>query len=435
MINYNKVSNKMKEEFFEFFSIFLKGMSKVQIKFIVTLAFGILATKTVLLSKISESLNEKTSKKKIIERLSRNLADFKGYDNLNNNYLNYISPEVTKDTVFVMDTTDYNKQYAKAMENIGRFKDASAKGEVVVNGYACEEIIMLNGVKHPISVQSEVYSNRDENQNKIPGIKKDVIKKVLKNNVDAFGTNGIYTQDRGYDDHELFEYQAELGITFICRVKKNRIVTTKNGKKVKITKVIKNSKKRCQITIYLKGKKVKVSASHAVVLINGKKYNLIACYGLKDETDALNHDNDTDPFLLLTNMEIKSKDDIYKVVLTYAKRWKIEEFFRVKKDEYDFENFRVRKLNAIKTLNLIMNITLAFVAKLSDKAPEKQNELVEEVIIIADGLKKKVRFWMYRISEGTKKLFSKISNNLLDSFFVWQKREKPRIKQLDFFAI
>ena len=45
-----------------------------------------------------------------------------------------------------------------------------------------------------------------------------------------------------------------------------------------------------------------------------------------------------------TNREIRSKDDVIKVARLYFSRWKIEEYFRCKKQMFQFENFRVREL-------------------------------------------------------------------------------------------
>ena len=57
------------------------------------------------------------------------------------------------------------------------------------------------------------------------------------------------------------------------------------------------------------------------------------------------------PMMLVTTKEIKSKEDVIKVARTYFSRWKIEEYFRYKKQMFQFENFRVRKLCAINVLN------------------------------------------------------------------------------------
>lgn len=54
--------------------------------------------------------------------------------------------------------------------------------------------------------------------------------------------------------------------------------------------------------------------------------------------------------MLLTNRNIKSKEDIIKVVRLYFSRWKIEEYFRAKKQEFGFENIRLRTLKEIKNI-------------------------------------------------------------------------------------
>ncbi len=53
------------------------------------------------------------------------------------------------------------------------------------------------------------------------------------------------------------------------------------------------------------------------------------------------------PMMLATNKKIKSKEDVVNIALTYFSRWRIEEYFRCKKQMFQFENFRVRKLAAI----------------------------------------------------------------------------------------
>ena len=55
--------------------------------------------------------------------------------------------------------------------------------------------------------------------------------------------------------------------------------------------------------------------------------------------------------MLITNRTINSKEDVIDIVRTYMSRWRIEEYFRFKKQEYGFENMRVRSLKAINNIN------------------------------------------------------------------------------------
>ena len=69
-----------------------------------------------------------------------------------------------------------------------------------------------------------------------------------------------------------------------------------------------------------------------------------------------------------------SRKDIY-LVLVYGitehpmmLRWRIEEYFRCKKQVFQFENFRVRKLKAINALNFYITLCMAFLAHISMKS-------------------------------------------------------------------
>ena len=69
--------------------------------------------------------------------------------------------------------------------------------------------------------------------------------------------------------------------------------------------------------------------------------------------------------MLAANKEIKSKDDVVRVARTYFSRWKIEEYFRCKKQMFQFEKFRVRRLKAINALNFYITLCMAFLAMVS----------------------------------------------------------------------
>ena len=64
--------------------------------------------------------------------------------------------------------------------------------------------------------------------------------------------------------------------------------------------------------------------------------------------------------MLVTSKAIRSKDDVVKVARLYFSRWRIEEYFRAKKQILDFENFRVRSLVSINALNFHITIAMTF---------------------------------------------------------------------------
>ena len=81
---------------------------------------------------------------------------------------------------------------------------------------------------------------------------------------------------------------------------------------------------------------------------------------------------------------------VIKVARTYFSRWKIEGYFCCKKQMFQFENFRVRKLKAINALNFYITLCMAFLAHISMKS--EIHALKVAIIQTADPIKEKVYF-------------------------------------------
>ena len=83
-------------------------------------------------------------------------------------------------------------------------------------------------------------------------------------------------------------------------------------------------------------------------------------------------------------------------------RWRIEEYFKSKKQNYDFENFRVRNLKAINNLNLLLSCVMLHVGILAEKIDKKL--LVMKIIEESKSLKNKAIVWFGQISRGISKI-------------------------------
>ena len=95
---------------------------------------------------------------------------------------------------------------------------------------------------------------------------------------------------------------------------------------------------------------------------------------------------------------------VIKVARTYFSRWKIEEYFCCKKQMFQFENFRVRKLKAINALNFYITLCMAFLAHISMKS--EIHALKVAIIQTADPIKEKVYFCYYRLAKGISGILS-----------------------------
>ena len=142
---------------------------------------------------------------------------------------------------------------------------------------------------------------------------------------------------------------------------------------------------------------------------------MVFVYGLSEER----------PLILLTNREIHSKEDAMKVVRLYFYRWRVEEYFRSKKQEYEFENMRVRTLKAMNNLNLMLMIHMGHLGMLIEDMDKKL--LTIKILERSKALKKKVIVWFNQIARGVNEILKYAHTGIKD----WKKIEKrPSYKQL-----
>lgn len=125
-----------------------------------------------------------------------------------------------------------------------------------------------------------------------------------------------------------------------------------------------------------------------------------------------------------TNKEIRSKEDVIKVAKLNFSRWRIEEYFRCKKQMLRFEHFRVRKLKAINALNFYITLCMAFLAHLAMK-PET-NALKLSIIKTAAPIKEKVHFCYYRLAKGIIGILSYAKEGIR----FWFRTKRPAYGQL-----
>ena len=164
-----------------------------------------------------------------------------------------------------------------------------------------------------------------------------------------------------------------------------------------------------------KGKMHDAYLSHVKVQITASRKDiyLVLVYGITEH-----------PMMLATNKEIKSKDDVIAVAKLYFSRWKIEEYFRCKKQMFQFESFRVRKLKAINALNFYITLCMAFLNQIFLK-PET-NALKVAIIRTADPVKEKVTFCYYRLAKG----ISGILSYAKEGVRLWFRTKRPAYRQL-----
>ena len=220
--------------------------------------------------------------------------------------------------------------------------------------------------------------------------------------------------DRGYDDNRMFLKLDELKQDYVIRLKSNRKLWF-HGKWVPATQLRNQRKGKIKTSLIYRGKKHNAYLSHVKVQITASKKDiyLVLVYGITEH-----------PMMLATNKAIRSREDVINVAMTYFSRWRIEEYFRCKKQMFQFENFRVRKLIAINALNFYITLCMAFLAHISMK-PET-NVLKVSIIQKADPVKTKVCFCYYRLAKG----ISGILSYAKEGVRLWFRTKRSAYRQL-----
>ena len=372
------------------------GLNKSTSKFVLDMEYGLAKCGSCLISEIARALGEDIKLGYTIERLCDNLVNLypEEKEQIWKNYLNEVKRNIDlENAVVLFDDSDINKEYSKKLEDLDQVIDASSQDKKMVNGYhVCEATILTKNEEQPMSIYSKIYSCKSKDFISKNKYTLESIKTVEELVGDKF--TGIL--DRGYDDNKIFNYMSKGNRKFVVRIDDERTLLFK-GKKKSVGEVAKARKGKIAMKLLFDDNEeteVMLSYTKAILPNNKKEYTLVIVYGLSEEH----------PMKLLTNIEINTKEDVIKVARLYLSRWKIEEHFRGKKQEYDFENMRVRTLESMNNLNMMLTIHLGHIAILADKI--NKNLLTIKIIYASKSIREKAVVWLGQIAKGIKNILA-----------------------------
>lgn len=411
MLNSTSNTYTLKREILNFTNKISKKLSKPDRKFTADITYGMLASGSCLLTDVVDQLHETSRKVNSVERLTRHLNKGTPAKALNS-YLSVIRKWIPDEPVIHIDDSDIVKPDGYKFEALGIVRDGSKSTDtknIYEKGYHVTEACVMTQSRHPVSIFSEIHSSKEKNFTSI----NDVTFSAMERGAAMFG-RATFVMDRGYDDNKMFLKLDELEQDYVIRLTARRKLYF-HGKWIPATQLRNQRKGKIKTPLVYKGKSHDAYLSHVKVQITASKKDiyLVLVYGITEQ-----------PMMLATNKEIKSKEDVIKVAKTYFSRWRIEEYFRCKKQMFRFENFRVRKLAAINALNFYITLCMAFLAHISMK-PET-NALKVSIIKKADPVKEKVHFCYYRLAKG-------ISGILIfakEGVRLWFRTKRPAYRQL-----
>lgn len=411
MAHFTSNTYQLKRKILNFTNKISRKLAKPDKKFTADITYGMLASESCLLTDIADHLHEPSQKVNVVERLSRHLE--KGTPPLAAAaYLQQVKKMVPSEPVIHIDDSDVTKPDGYKFEALGIVRDGSestATKNVYKKGYHVTEACALTSSNHPVSIFSRIHSSSEKDYKSVNTITFSAMEQAAA----LFG-KATFAMDRGYDDNKMFLKLDELKQEYVIRIKSNRKLFYHN-KWTPATELRNRRKGKVKTNVFYKGKDHEAYLSHVKVQITASRKNvyLVLVYGITEH-----------PMMLVTNKDIKSKEDVIRVARTYFSRWKIEEYFRCKKQVFQFENFRVRKLKAINALNFYITVCMAFLAMVSMES--ETNALKVSIIKTADPIKEKVFFSYYRLAKGISGILSYAKQGVR----LWFRTKRPAYRQL-----
>ena len=401
MINYNRLGYEIKRDLTNFSTKISKGLKRPQQKFIHQMIYGILAGNKVHLSEISRSLKEHISLKKTIERLSRNLNAFDEKQTLMQNYLSLVKQHVKEDyAVIIIDNSDIAKPASRKLEALSEIRDGST-GEITQGYLTIEAAVLSDPGKMPLPVYEKVFSAAED------GFISETYENLccLESLSENFTPRCVRTLDRGFDANDYYRYFLKRSERFVIRTKKNRNVIYNGNYRMDFKD--KNDK-----TLNCKMSCIPVKLCE----FPKKELTLVAVYGFGSE-----------PMLLLSNLKMQEKKRLCHIVAkVYLMRWRIEEYFKFKKQQFELENLRVMSLQSIRNLNLLATLAAGYIGLTS--TVHSESIFLKELKECSRRIYEIPKFIFYALGYAMERILS-MSRNGISGFFP----KKVRSQQLNLF--
>lgn len=411
MTNFTSNTYQLKREILSFSNIISQHLPRPDRKFIADISYGMLASRSCLLTDVVDQLHEPSKKVNSVERLTRHLNNGIPKAALRS-YLAMVRKWVPQDPVVHIDDSDVVKPNGHQFEALGTVRDGSkstAAKNVYEKGYHVTEACVLTKNGSPVSIYSKIHSSEEKAFTSVNTVTFGAMERAAN----LFG-KAAFIMDRGYDDNKMFLKLDALHQDYVIRLTARRKLLYHN-QWTPATQLRNRRKGKVKMPLLYKGKEHLAYLSHVKVKITASRKDiyLVLVYGITEH-----------PMMLATNKEIKSKEDLLHVADLYFSRWRIEEYFRCKKQVFQFENFRVRKLISINALNFYITLCMAFLARTSMKA--ETNAIKVSIIKTADPIKAKVCFDYYRMAKGISGILSYAKEGVRH----WFRTKRPAYRQL-----
>lgn len=356
-MDFRKEAYKIRDNISQFSGELSHGLDKTAGRFVKEGIYGILSSESVLLTEMGRCLEGDVSLKKIEERFCRQIGKEQLSYELHSSLLTKAESKIKEDTLIIVDISDVQKRYAQKMEYVTEVRDGS-EGEIG-NGYWTLQAIGAEVNKREVvPLYHSLYSQdspdfKSENYEILKAI--DLISSHTNN-------RGIYVLDRGGDREKIFTPLLKNNRRFIIRLRGDRHLIYRGKPALALDLAYWCECPYSETVVRVRDGQEKVYSiryGYKPVKLPGHdtKLWLVVIKGFGNK-----------PMMLITTEPVKRCKKVVRTVLvSYLRRWGIEETIRFIKQTYDLENIRVLRYVALKNMMALVLTAFYFLAVILDR--------------------------------------------------------------------
>ncbi len=318
------------------------------------LLFGLIVSKSVLLSEITRALGEKISPRDTYKRLDHGLGRY-DFGPAARAWTRRACSGVGEDHVICLDGSDIAKPHAKKLEALAYIHDGSKK--TIVPGYLLMGAVAVRpggNYKTPLPLLLRPYSSAEEEFVSDPYELHTAIEDIHQ----WTGGRGIFAIDRGADSGRIFKKLLGLSHRFVVRLKaaKGCRYLRCEDAKVLVRDLIECCKYvgHADLIRVAEGKRHAYRCDFASVQVQLRG---AAKDGRPLWLCIYRSSAHKQPMALLTTERADTPEQILFVLQCYLARWSVEEFFRFVKQGFALE--KVRYFKWWRSKNLVHLVFLA----------------------------------------------------------------------------
>lgn len=354
-------------------------LTKPHLRNLREMQLGMILEKSSQLSTIGDAVSEHVTPRKNSERYARTLEKMDAKECCKRHILCAAQQLKNEPVLLLGDGGDFQKKHARKMKLVCTTVDGS-NGHSVGRGYPTFGIVAYGTkTKQQIPLCHHLYSTVDP-EFKSAWREQEQCYEWCAPFLHGSAHDRIIVEDRGCDDEKRFLGFVEgFQCSFITRINtgenSRKLCLVRDGEReeaVSVQQLCRLLRKKAGAQRRWYNKKLEKTLVSAIAF---QEVRLSSRPDLPLFLVLLYTDGFDVPMVILTDIDVRSYDDAWKIFFWYKKRWEVENFFRAIKQNFGAEQFLIRNFKAIRSLAFIQMLTFALLLSVREHMEEDDDIL------------------------------------------------------------